>query len=219
MFAAATTTTVFPTHVWLFELAPDEAGPLNARMIAAIDELTGPRPAKQGVLRSQQTTQDLHRYRALQPMVAVMEAALGLVLEALQTRERKFVITGCWANFGELGSAHMPHHHANNFLSGVYYLAAPEGGDRLTFHDPRPQRDIIEPIYTAENAFNRRDQDVGVRSGTVVLFPSWLTHSVKPNKSRSLRVSVAFNATFADFEGTVARPRWSGMALTRPPDL
>ncbi|MGH6718942.1 MAG: putative 2OG-Fe(II) oxygenase, partial [Alphaproteobacteria bacterium] len=65
----------------------------------------------------------------------------------------------------------------------------------------------------------RRDQDVGVRTGSVVVFPSWLTHSVKPNKSRSLRVSAAFNATFADFENTVARPRWSGMALGRPPDL
>ncbi|MGH6717821.1 MAG: TIGR02466 family protein, partial [Alphaproteobacteria bacterium] len=185
MFVSATTTAVFPTYVWLFELAPDEAGPLNARMIEAINDLTGPRPPKQGALRSQQTSQDLHRYRVLQPMVAVMEAALALVLDDLQCRERRLAITGCWANFGEPGSAHMPHHHANNYLSGVYYLAAPEGGDRITFHDPRPQRDIIEPIYQAENAFNRRDQDVGVRAGSVVVFPSWLTHSVKPNKSRS----------------------------------
>ena len=219
MFATATTTGVFPTHIWTFALPPDEAGSLNARMLAAIDDLTGPRPPRRGVLRSQQTSQGLHRYRALQPMVAVMEAALARVLDDLKSRERRLVITGCWANFGEPGSAHMPHHHANNFLSGVYYLAAPEGGDRITFHDPRTQRDIIEPIYEAENPFNWRTQDVPVRAGYAIVFPSWLTHSVKPNKSNAPRVSVAFNATFADFENTVARPRWSGMELRRPPDM
>ena len=57
-----------------------------------------------------------------------------------------------------------------------------------------------------------------VATGAVVMFPAWITHSVKPSKARGLRVSIAFNINFADFTGTVARPRWKGMPLKRPPD-
>lgn len=218
MFASASTVPVFPTTVWVFALPAETHGPLNRAILAAIDDLTGPRPPRQGPMRTQQTDQTLHRYAALAPLVAVLEDATRRVLADLDVHERGFAITGCWANFGEPGAAHMPHHHANNYLSGVYYLAAPEGGDSITFHDPRPQRDIIEPIYDGENDFNRRMQDVRVATGSVVMFPAWITHSVKPSKAQGLRVSIAFNINFSDFAETIARPRWKGMPLKRPPD-
>jgi uncharacterized protein (TIGR02466 family) len=218
MFASVATVELFPTHVWIHQLPPAEHKALNAALLAAIDELVGPRPPKQG-FRTYQTDQVLHRYKAFAPLVAVIGQAVEGVLEALAVKERSFEITGCWANFGEPGSAHMPHHHANNYLSGVYYLAVPEGGDRITFHDPRPQREIIEPAYEAVNPFNQMVQDVKVAEGALILFPGWITHSVKPNKSQGLRISVAFNVMFADYAKTVSPPRWPGSALKRPPDL
>ncbi|MBM3586028.1 MAG: hypothetical protein FJX36_17010 [Alphaproteobacteria bacterium] len=219
VFVDTSTVAVLPTLVWVFALPPETYGPLNRDTLAAIDELTGPRPPKAGVFRTQQTDQTLHRYAALAPLVAVLEGATRRALADLDVHERHFAITGCWANFGEPGSAHMPHHHVNNYLSGVYYLSAPEGGDSITFHDPRPQRDIIEPVYDSENDFNRRQQDVKVATGNVVMFPTWITHSVKPSRAQGLRVSIAFNINFVDFAETIARPRWKGMALRRPPDL
>jgi len=218
MFAAVETVELFPTHVWVHRLAPEARQALNRTLLAALDDLVGPRPPKQG-FRTYQTDQTLHRYKAFAPLVAAIEAAVAGVLERMAVKERRMEITGCWANYGEPGSAHMPHHHANNFLSGVYYVAAPEGGDRITFHDPRPQREIIEPAYETTNRFNQMMQDVKVTEGSLILFPGWITHSVKPNKSQGLRISIAFNAMFTDYARTISAPRWPGTPLKRPPDM
>jgi uncharacterized protein (TIGR02466 family) len=216
-FAKVTPVPVLPTFVWVHELPPERAIVLNAQILGALEDLLGPLPRVQG-FRTVQTEQTLHRYAALAPLLELIEAAVANVLERMAVETRTFAITGCWANFSQPGSAHLPHHHANNFLSGVYYVQAPGGADRITFHDPRPQREIIEPVYTRPNPFNRMDQDVPVSPGTIVIFPGWITHSVKPNRSEGQRLSIAFNAMFEDFAETVAKPRWTGIPFKRPPD-
>jgi len=31
------------------------------------------------------------------------------------------------------------------------------------------------------------------KAGTIVMFPSWLWHEVKPNESQDIRISISFN--------------------------
>ncbi len=217
MFERTTTVPVFPTLIWVHELPEATWRPLNDRLAAALAELTGTLPPAKG-FKVWQTDQTLHRYKAFAPLAAIISTAVRGVLDALAVEERTFEITGCWANFGLPGAAHMPHHHANNFLSGVYYLKAPGGADGIVFHDPRPQREIIEPAYRATNQLNALTHEVKVKTGSLVLFPGWITHSVNPNKGRELRISISFNIMFSDYAGTVSRPRWQGMPLSRPPD-
>ena len=61
------------------------------------------------------------------------------VLDQEQIRYAGLEITGCWANVGFPGSRHRTHAHPNNYLSGVYYVKAPPGGNTINFLDPRPQ--------------------------------------------------------------------------------
>ena len=47
-----------------------------------------------------------------------------------------------------------------------------------------------------------------VKNGTLLLFPSYLQHSVSPNESDKERVSISFNMMFASFTETMSKPLW-----------
>ena len=57
--------------------------------------------------------------------------------------------------------------------------------------------------YTALDGVN-----LNVQAGRLVLFHSWLRHSVETNKGSGERISVAFNVMFRDFAQRYARPTW-----------
>ena len=52
-----------------------------------------------------------------------------------------------------------------------------------------------------------------VKPGRLVIFPSWLTHSVRRNESDYLRISVSFNIMFPEFTETMSKPRWTGIPV------
>ena len=43
-------------------------------------------------------------------------------------------ITECWVNVYGQGDSQEAHNHANSVISGIYYVAAPEGCGELLFH-------------------------------------------------------------------------------------
>ena len=58
---------------------------------------------------------------------------------------------------------------------------------------------------TAENT----DQVVvSVTNGTLLLFPSYLEHSVDANASDEERISLSFNLMVPAFAETIAKPMW-----------
>ena len=159
----------------------------------------------------------MHLYAEFSDLVTLIRAACTGVLEALSVQHKDFVITGCWANINPPGAQHPAHSHPNNILSGVYYVNVPDKVDMITFHDPRPQRHIIEPRIRQQNQFNQLVHNVKVQAGTLAIFPAWLVHSVIPNESKTVRISISFNIMLSDFTETISPPIWSGVKLRRPP--
>jgi hypothetical protein len=47
-----------------------------------------------------------------------------------------------------------------------------------------------------------------VKSGTLIVFPAWLQHSVDTNASEHERVSVSFNVMFSRFTERLSKPLW-----------
>jgi ectoine hydroxylase-related dioxygenase (phytanoyl-CoA dioxygenase family) len=47
-----------------------------------------------------------------------------------------------------------------------------------------------------------------VRDGTLLLFPSYLAHSVDANTSEEERISVSFNVMFSSFAERLSKPLW-----------
>ena len=62
----------------------------------------------------------------------LVETAARGVARFLQVDQYPMDITGCWANVNPPGSYHPMHHHPNNYLSGVYYVAVPPSGSQMT---------------------------------------------------------------------------------------
>jgi len=121
---------------------------------------------------------------------------------------RDVSITGCWANINAPDAAHRTHAHPNNFLSGVYYVQVQDGADSINFHDPRAQTAIIRPAVTELTAYNTDQVVLTVNTGTLIVFPAWLPHSVDTNQSELPRISIGFNVMFAEFAKTMGQPLW-----------
>ncbi|MDH3473523.1 MAG: TIGR02466 family protein [Rhodospirillales bacterium] len=204
----------FPTYAWVMDLKPAVYEPLNRQVAHDLNALTAPRPQiPRG--RNWQTEQNLHEFEEFAELVKLFYSASEKVLDTLEIEYGGITITGCWANINPRGAFHIPHTHPNNFLSGIYYVQALPGADKVSFHEPRPQQEILSPRVKQENLYNATMQHLSVKPGRMVIFPSWLVHSVTTNASDQLRISISFNIMFSAFAETMSRPKWSGIPLRR----
>ncbi len=207
MFAEQGTFTFFPTYVWAHDLGPSDYTPLNAQLSAKIEELISPRP-ELGPGEIWQTDQILHQMPEFEPFFEYVRAAVDNALRFLKIRYENYTFTGCWANIAPPGCGHPGHSHPNNYLSGVYYVKIPRGGETITFNDPRIQTGIIAPHVTQVDKTNAIQASLPVKEGRMLLFPSWFVHSVPPNMSNEERISISFNVMFSQFAEKMAYPVW-----------
>ena len=205
---------MFPTFVWKAALAPAAYGPLNDSIMRRLVALGAPLAEfKYG--ESWQSNHDLHEFDEFREAVECINDAAESVLAYLRVGHEGFEITGCWANVNAPGAGHRLHSHPNNYLSGVYYVRTHEGADSINFLDPRPQTAIVRPPVTELTVENTEQVVLKVADGMLLLFPAWLQHSVDPNRSDSLRVSLGFNVMFTGYAEGMARPSW--VPGKRPP--
>ena len=102
-----------------------------------------------------------------------------------------------WVNVLERGGRQGLHNHANSFISGVVYLTATHPDARTVFIKPPAGTSFLfnnNHPGVVIGPFNY-DQWVGPvpEPGEVVLFPSYLLHTVPPNPGLR-RITLAFNA-------------------------
>lgn len=202
---------VFPTPIFAHKVPAAEMPALNQHLEAVIGKMLSPRP-KIRPGENWQTANNIQDRDEFDPLIPYIEAGAGRVVKFLNSKAHDICITGLWANVSPPGGAHMLHTHANNFLSGVYYVKAEPGADKIMFHEPRLQTMQIMPPLGEATRYTTTQFGVDVPTGTLVLFPSWLPHSVPVNESKSERISIAFNIMFNNFEKTVSRPLWVGQS-------
>ena len=151
---------------------------------------------------------DLHERPEISALVSCIRRSARSVIQFLKIGSEDFEITGCWANVNAPGASHAVHSHPNNFLSGVYYVQVQPGGDTINFHDPRIQTGIIRPPVTELTQENTDQVVVSVSDGMLLVFPSYLQHSVASNQSDAERISVSFNIMFSAYTENLSRPLW-----------
>jgi len=110
-------------------------------------------------------------------------------------RETKFCITQSWLNYSERGAQHLTHYHPNSLVSGSFYIAGDICPIRFQRRDPILGRAFMFR-YDEPNIFNGGAFDVPNEKNKAVLFPSAVEHSVVPNPSGQVRISLAFNTFF-----------------------
>jgi len=99
-----------------------------------------------------------------------------------------------WANVNEAGACNHPHCHGGCYWSAVYYVRIDGEGGELVLHDPRlPALDMYAPLLRFKHCGPEQELSIRPQAGLLILFPSWLLHSVVTFKGPGLRISVAIN--------------------------
>jgi len=200
---------MFPTLVWKIQLDQRLHEAIDAKVLAALADLRRALPPL-AAGNGWQSVQTLHERDDFRDLVGCVHDAARGILRFLKIGYDAVEISACWASVLAAGASHRIHNHPNNFLSGVYYLKVLPGADTINFHDPRPQARVIRPPVTDLAAHNTDQVVVRVRPGSLLLFPSWLEHSVDRNDSDEPRISVSFNLMFARYAEAMSPPMWSG---------
>ena len=198
---------MFPTLVWKIQLKAELRDALQAKILPTLERIRRDLPPL-GPGRGWQSEQTLHAREEFRDLVACAGDAARSVLRFLRIGYDAFEITGCWANVLAKGAMHKAHSHPNNFLSGVYYVRARPGTNTINFHDPRNQAGVIRPPVVELTAENTDQVVVGVTNGTLLVFPSYLAHSVDANLSEEERISISFNIMFSAFTENLSKPLW-----------
>ena len=114
-----------------------------------------------------------------------------------------------WANINRHGHGNEFHTHPGCFWSGSYYVddggtaADPSLGGEFEIKDPRG---VAPAMYAPNLCYNLPGcQSLGAselispRAGAMLLFPSWLSHAVRPYRGDGTRISVAFNFSLYEY--------------------
>ena len=102
-------------------------------------------------------------------------------------------ISNMWAIINTGGSANLRHQHGNSTISGAYYVKAPQDCGDIVFYDPRPAPIYSYPNVKSVNFLNAQVNGISPVEGALILFPSFLDHSVNENKSNEERIVISFN--------------------------
>ena len=108
------------------------------------------------------------------------------------------------------GAAHGLHSHPNNFLSGVYYVRVPNGGDTINFHDPRSQTGILRPPVVELTADNTDQVVVRVARARSCCSPRGCRIRWNANRGDRGPISVSFNIMLSDYTVQLSAPLWQG---------
>ena len=110
-----------------------------------------------------------------------------------ETKIQKIKIANMWAIINMGGAANSRHHHGNCTLSCAYYVKAPNNSGDIVFYDPRPAPVYSHPNSNGPNSLNAMVNAISPTEGGLVIFPSYLDHSVNENLSNEERIVISFN--------------------------
>jgi len=140
-----------------------------------------------------------------EPELAQFYGVVQTYLDAMHTKlslypKLKQRLFQAWANINMNEFISVPHSHSERayaVISGVYYPKADENCHPIEFaSNNRSVEHVIFPEIVDEvNEFNCGHKRIVPKTGTLLLFPSWLIHYVVPvGTAKEDRISLAFNA-------------------------
>ncbi len=180
---------------------------LNAHLIEAIyadreHDMTGVRRSNVPELGGWHSHVKLHKDDKYAELVEHIDAAGAMMCHELgYNRSYRLDIGTMWSIINPPGSLNRAHIHPGCIWSGVYYVQAPRNSGRIEFIDPRTQN-LMNPAKHIPGTRRPRVCWKKVKykpvAGRMLIFPSWLYHSVGPNRSTAKgkaadRVIVSFN--------------------------
>jgi uncharacterized protein (TIGR02466 family) len=181
---------LFPTPVCSF-INPDH----DVMVDDLMTKLAAQRGIDAGISRSNQLgwhSSNLE-YKPYKVLVDWVTKCLAETLTELGYINTKFALANFWVVVSPPGASNAQHTHPGAMYSGAYYLKTPGPASPLLFHDPRGARAFTELQDKMRGPTLAVIRALPVQAGQLVLFPSWLAHSVPVNEAAEDRVVLSFN--------------------------
>jgi uncharacterized protein (TIGR02466 family) len=165
---------LFSTPFWEFEVPGFED--LNQRLTAIAKNVEGE-----------------HRYfETDQPAVQELKSiAQGYMDDISKERGWRTLRLKGRQNVIMPGGCDTPHNHPVSALTAVYYVAVPKNSGDILLHDPRGG---IDYSWWSYNERRRPFVRITPKTGTMLIMPGYLVHSVEANLSRMPRISIVIDA-------------------------
>ena len=203
----ATENHYFPTQVFSYQLDDQMAQAANTHLLESIyaertRDAAGIQRSNFRALGGWHSHNNLHMEEAYKPLVEL----IGAVCVSINQKNGyhmgyRLKIGTMWSVINPPGSSNRAHIHPGCLWSGVYYVQTPENGGNIEFLDPRTQNLISPPRFQPNKKRPKAcwsKVNFTPKAGKLLIFPSWLYHSVAPNLSTekgaaSERVIISFN--------------------------
>ncbi len=190
----------FPVVVQVSEI--EGAAELNKGLLKAIYEIkeTVPNSKPPGwcceVYTTIRTPHGLLEREEFQGFLSIAREKIIRYAQGLRYDVAKYPpkINECWVNVYSASNSQEVHRHPNSVFSGIYYVRAPEGCAPTLFHSEVSDV-MLDPPIVETTPLNSQVQAIEAVEGRMVIFRSWLRHSVLPSAIAEDRVTISFNVT------------------------
>ena len=95
--------------------------------------------------------------------------------------------------YNKKNSFNVMHNHQNCYFSSSYYVKKPKNSGDITFFDPKEAKTYRFPKIEKYTEYSAETVTIKPEEGDLLIFPSYLYHSVGENLSEDDRVAVSFN--------------------------
>lgn len=190
---------LFPTPVIRTAATPENYDAVQIEIKNAIDviEKTGDtstvtynHKAKKETSILGKTYDFIEKYNCVNLKARIIEATQEYLQMIGYNSNKEFHIRNSWINIADEEEENTQHCHPGYSISGTYYFRISEQQGAICFHNPNI---ITHACNFPQGPVCPQTTNIVPDDGDILLFPSWLTHSVKKNKSQEQRVSIAFN--------------------------
>ena len=98
-----------------------------------------------------------------------------------------------WCNVNTFGDYNVLHNHRGAVLSGVFYVDVPDENMGKINFERSDDAAYYLPKLENYNNFTGERASYNPETGKVLIFPSWVKHSVDGSRSKQQRISISFN--------------------------
>ena len=117
----------------------------------------------------------------------------------MRYRYEKLEFAQSWLTYKQPGMFHKAHSHPNTLLAGVFYYDVQPNDSAICFSKEVKafNRSYFEPSVLddyQEHTFSQEEIYFTPQQNNFIIFPSWLSHGVPPNRTNRVRKALGVNA-------------------------
>ena len=188
---------LFPTPVWTIQL--EDFRDMNEEMYSFIKEtqIKDQKGIKKSNNKGWHSKNFDMQVIQIQNFIKNVSPSIEKVMTDMNWEKNKqsVKISNMWAIINTGGSTNSRHQHGNSTISAAYYVRAPKNCGDIVFYDPRPAPVFYYPTALSSNLLNAQVNSITPKEGALILFPSYVDHSVNENLSNEERIVISFNVT------------------------